>query len=370
MKEGEGPLALASLATFVVAFVTSLVVVLATEKWLAARLGLVAEPGERRIHAKPTQEGGGLGIWLGALLPVAGGYLAAWLVATGRAPAWVPEFVRVQAPLVMARGQELWALLLGGTAIVGLGLADDHWDLSPRLRLAGQVAVALGVFLATPELRITVFSASPIAWGVFTVAWIVVITNSFNLLDTMDGLSGGVALVATGLLVAGALATGQWFVALFLLAFGGATAGFLVRNFPPAKIFAGSAGAYFFGFMLAVSTTAFTYYEPGREPWAAVVPLLVLSVALYDTGSVMLIRLREGRPLMVGDRCHLSHRLEAMGMSRREVVLTHYLLTFCAGCPALLLLDLSYRTPLILAESVAVLALMAVMEMAGRRRSP
>jgi len=183
----------------------------------------------------------------------------------------------------------------------------------------------------------------------------------------MDGLSSGVALVAAGLLTAGALVTGQWFVALFLLAFAGAAAAFLTRNFPPARVFAGSAGAYLFGFVLAVSTTAFTFFGPGREPWAALAPLIVLSVPIYDTASVMLIRLHEGRPLWVGDRRHLSHRLEAMGMTRREVVMAHYLLAFCAGCPALLLLDLGYKTTLVVAETLGVLALMAIMELAGGR---
>ena len=373
-KAGPGEekrlVAFASIATFVVSFVVSLVVLVVLEGGLAARLGLIDRPGgAKKTHARPTPLGGGLAIWLGVLVPVALGYVAARVLAAGHGPAWVPAFVRAQAPLVVERARELAALLAGATAIVALGVADDCWNLSPRLRLAAQAAIAAGVFLATPQLRITAFHASPVMWGLFTVLWIVGITNAFNFLDTMDGLSSGVALVATGLLVVGALVTGQWFVALFLLAFGGATAAFLVRNFPPAKIFAGSAGAYFFGFILAVSTTAFTFFEPGREPWAALVPLLVLSVPIYDTASVMLIRLREGRPLWVGDRRHLSHRLEAMGMTRREVVFTHYLLAFCAGCPALLLLDLRYRAYLIVAETVAVLLLMATMELAGGRKT-
>ena len=87
---------------------------------------------------------------------------------------------------------------------------------------------------------------------------------------------------------------------------------------------------------------------------------------VLPTGSVHTTH--EGRPLWVGDRRHLSHRLEAMGMSRRTVVLTHYLLAFCAGCPALLLIDLRYKTALVIAETAGILALMAVMELAGRRR--
>ena len=360
-------MAFASIATFIIAFAVSLAGLLVLERGLAARLGLIDRPGgEKKTHTRPTPLGGGLAIWLGVTVPILGG-LALALAAGGRAPEWIPEFVRRQLPFVAGRWREVAALLAGGTAMVALGVADDRWDLSPRLRLGIQAAVAAGVFFAAPGLRITAFATSPWASGAFTVAWIVGITNAFNFLDTMDGLSGGVALVAAGLLVAGALPTGQFFVALFLLAFGGATVAFLARNFPPARIFAGSAGAYFLGFVLAVSTTAFTYFERDGDPWAALAPLLVLSVPIYDTGSVMLIRLREGRPLWAGDRCHLSHRLAEMGMSRRQVVFTHYLLAFCAGCPALLLIDLRYKTALVIAETLGILALMAVMELAGRR---
>ena len=95
-----------------------------------------------------------------------------------------------------------------------------------------QAVVAVGVFLAAPRVRITLFSASPVAWGLFTVVWLLLITNAFNLLDNMDGLSSGVALVATGILVIGALATGQFFVALFLFAFGGGDGRILPEELP------------------------------------------------------------------------------------------------------------------------------------------
>jgi len=360
---------LASVITFVVAFAVSLAGVLVMER-AAGRLGLMDHPGGRKIHSTPTPLGGGLAIWLGVLVPVVGGWVLAWTGET----AWLGErlggFVRAQAPTLQGRGWLLMALLGGGTAMVLLGLLDDRWHLSARARLAAQAAIALGAFLISKDVRITLFSQSAIIWGVLTVGWIVVITNSFNLLDNMDGLSSGVALVAAGLFAAGALATGQWFVALFLLAFGGAAAAFLVRNFAPARIYAGSAGSYFFGYVLAVSTVTFTYYDysRGMSLWSALVPLLVLSVPIYDTASVILIRLREGRPIMVGDRCHLSHRLVAMGMSRREAVLTIYLLAFCAGCPALLLLNPPYETVLVFAESLGVLGLVAIVEIVGRRR--
>ena len=357
-------MALSCVLTFLVAFSVSTLGLLALERW-AGRLGLVDHPGGRKIHSEPTPLGGGLAIGLGTVLPILGGYLLACWGTPGWLGGRLAAFVRTQQPFILARGLELLSLLGGGAVILLLGLADDRWNLGAKVRLAAQTAVAVAVFLLAPQVRITFFSASPVAWGVFTVVWIVAITNSFNLLDNMDGLSSGVALVATLLLLAGALATGQWFMALFLLAFGGATGAFLLRNFAPARIFAGSAGGYFFGFVLAVSTIRFTFYEQGRSLWAALAPLLVLSVAIYDTASVIFIRLREGRPIMEGDRSHLSHRLVALGMSRRGAVLTIYLIAFAAGCPALFLLPVGFKTLLVFAQSLAVLGLLAILEVVG-----
>jgi UDP-GlcNAc:undecaprenyl-phosphate GlcNAc-1-phosphate transferase len=361
-------MALACLLAFAAAFAVSLGGVLAMERW-AGRLRLVDHPGERKLHARPMPLGGGLAIWLGTVAAVLGGCA---LASAGGAEWLGPRlgaFLRDQAPLVQERGWVLLAILGGGTAVMVLGLLDDLLDLSAWTRLGGQATVALGAFLVSQDVRITLFSSSPVVWAALTVLWIVGITNSFNLLDNMDGLSSGVALVAAALFVAGALATGQWFVALFLLAFAGATAAFLVRNFAPAKIYAGSAGSYFFGFILATSPITFTYYDYSKDMplWSALVPVLVLSVAIYDTASVILIRWREGRPIFEGDQSHLSHRLVAMGMGQREAVGTIYLLAFCAGCPALLLLNPPYETVLVFAESVGVLGLVAMMEVAGQR---
>ncbi len=360
-------MAVVSLGTVLVAFAVSFAVGLLMER-LAPRLGLVDRPGGRKIHAGPTPLGGGVAIGLGTFVPVAGGLALCGVLDSAGSAEGVLPFLHAHRAVVLERSRELLTLLCGGAAVVGLGLADDRWDLSAGLRLVAQGLVALGVFFAAPRLRITLFSASPVTQCVLTCLWFVVITNAFNLLDNMDGLSSGVALVASGLLFAAAVATGQLLVALFLLAFGGATAAFLARNFPPARIFAGSAGGYFLGFVLAASTGAFTFYERGRPLSAAAVPVLILAVALYDTASVLFIRLREKRPLLVGDRSHLSHRLVAMGMSRREAVLTIYLLGFCAGYPVLFLFDVRPQGALVFGEGLAVLALMAVLELAGKRR--
>jgi UDP-GlcNAc:undecaprenyl-phosphate GlcNAc-1-phosphate transferase len=118
-------MAAASLVAFLLAFVVAFAVLLLMER-LAPRLGLIDRPRVRKGHDKPTPLGGGVAIWLGTLIPVAAGVVLCHLIARGWAPRWTLAFARAQQALVLARSRELLVLLVGGTAIVGLGLADDR----------------------------------------------------------------------------------------------------------------------------------------------------------------------------------------------------------------------------------------------------
>src|SRR5439155_4007557 len=166
---------------------------------------------------------------------------------------------------------------------------------------------------------------------VVTICWIVAITNAFNFLDNMDGLSAGVAAVATTAFLITALSIGQWFVAASLALLLGALLGFLCFNFPPARIFMGDSGSLVIGFLLGVLTVRTTFLPPEKQ-WAAgwyavFAPVIVLAVPLYDLAVVSLIRLMRGKSPFVGDTNHFSHRLVARGMSRRTAVLCLYLIT-------------------------------------------
>jgi UDP-GlcNAc:undecaprenyl-phosphate GlcNAc-1-phosphate transferase len=335
------------------------------------RCGLVDRPGHRKVHSTPIPTAGGLAIWLGLVLPLAVGQ--ALLVVACSDPAWVPAFVAPHLSGLAQQSSRLWIMLAGGTVLMVLGLCDDRRGLPWPLRLAVETVVAVAMVLA--GWRMTLFLDAPLATGALSVLWIVGLTNSFNMLDNMDGLSAGVAtiaaaILATMMLVAPAPAGSgpHLFVAGFLLVLVGALLGFLAHNRPPARLFMGDAGSYLIGFLLAMATLAATFTGPGVPRHAILGPLCVLAVPLYDTMSVVLIRLRSGRSPFVGDKSHFSHRLVELGMSKVQAVLTIYLATATCGLGALLLhqLDRVGALVVLLMESL-ILVLIAVLETAGRR---
>jgi UDP-GlcNAc:undecaprenyl-phosphate/decaprenyl-phosphate GlcNAc-1-phosphate transferase len=208
-------------------------------------------------------------------------------------------------------------------------------------------------------------SFAPWEWAniAITMLWLLGITNAFNLLDNMDGLSAGVALVASGVLFINAFALGEAFVCLVLAAFMGALLGFLFFNFRPASIFLGDCGSLFIGYVMA-SLTLFERYvsHASSTLFPVLMPVVVLAVPILDTTTVVVIRLREGRPVYVGDMCHLSHRLVALGFSQRSAVLILYLMTFGLGLGAASLTDASVtESVLILLQSATLVALILAM---------
>jgi UDP-GlcNAc:undecaprenyl-phosphate GlcNAc-1-phosphate transferase len=161
-----------------------------------------------------------------------------------------------------------------------------------------------------------------------TLAWVVGITNAFNLLDNMDGLAAGVGAVAAACFTLMAAMNGQLLVGSLAAAVLGACLGFLIHNFNPARIFMGDTGSLFIGFLMAVLGIKLRF--PANVVWVTwMVPVLVLGVPVFDTTLVVLSRLRRGlNPLTTPGKDHVSHRLERLGWSRREAVLLLYL----AGC--------------------------------------
>jgi UDP-GlcNAc:undecaprenyl-phosphate GlcNAc-1-phosphate transferase len=201
-----------------------------------------------------------------------------------------------------------------------------------------------------------------------TILWIVAISNAFNFLDNMDGLSAGVAAVCTTAFLITAIIIQQWFVAATLALLLGALLGFLFWNFPPARIFMGDGGSLVIGFVLGVLTVRTTYLLPGEDfaaGWYSVfAPLIVLAVPLYDLIVVSIIRISRGKSPFVGDTNHFSHRLVARGMSRRTAVLTLYLLTAATSVAAILLpyVTTTFAAMLIFAQTLLVLGVVALLE--------
>lgn len=354
----------------VVAWVCGFVV-----RWIGPRWGWVDRPGPRKVHDQPVPTGGGVAIWLGVVAPLAAGHALLWGL-TGMAPeaasGWLPAWVLPHVPGLLHQAGRMWGVLAGGTALVLLGLVDDRRGLDWRLRLVVQTAVA--VAMVAWGYRLTAFVHWPILTAVLSVLWIVGLTNSFNMLDNMDGLSAGLGAICSGLLAAVVLVAPspathqpQLFIGGFLLVLLGSLAGFLWHNRPPARLFMGDAGAYWIGYLLAVVTLAATFagYE---APHRILAPLCVLAVPLYDTATVVFIRLRQGRSPFVGDKSHFSHRLVELGMTPPQAVLTIYLATATCGLGALVLHQVDYTgAAIVLLVVVCMLVLVGILETVGRR---
>ncbi len=291
-------------ATFLLIFASALVMAIGGTpliRRVAIRLGVIDEPNARKIHTDPIPLLGGVAIY--------GAFIAALLLFGSR-----------------YRLNELVSILVGASLMSFLGVWDDRQGLSPLLKLAGQ-------FLAASILVISGVYIGTFPWEALNIAltllWVVVVTNAMNLLDNMDGLSGGVGAVAAVFFLLLAAMNNQYLVGALSAALVGACLGFLVYNFNPASIFMGDAGALFLGFILAAVAIKLRFPE-GVQIVTWMVPVLILGLPLFDTALVIVSRLRRGyNPLTTPGKDHVSHRLVALGYTRREAVLICYLI--CAG---------------------------------------
>ncbi|MBI3861385.1 MAG: undecaprenyl/decaprenyl-phosphate alpha-N-acetylglucosaminyl 1-phosphate transferase [Planctomycetia bacterium] len=341
---------------------------------LAPRLGLIDQPAARKVHAVPTPLGGGLAIAGGVVAPLAAAQLAVWAASHGKFPAsWIPPDLAEHLAGVTFRSGQLWTIVAAGAVILILGLIDDRRALRWQPKLFVQFAVA--VALVTAGIRATLFVEAPWIGWIATVLWIVVLTNAFNFLDNMDGLAGGIGMIAASMFAA-IMLTGtsepHWFVAGFLLLIAGSLGGFLFHNWSPAKIFMGDAGSCLVGMWLACMTVVGTFYDYRRAGTHVILaPLCVLAVPLYDFCSVVLIRLSQGRSPFHADKCHFSHRLVELGMTRKQAVLTIHLVTLTTGLAGLLLYQVGGwpAALLVVLLVVCMLAVIAILETAGRLHS-
>ena len=274
---------------------------------LARRFGLVAKPKIDRWHKQPTAMLGGIAIWLSVTLC----YL-----------------------IFEPRTTYGWVIMLGSTFLFLVGLVDDLIHTKPYQKLIGQVLGASFVVYYGLSLP---WTSSPVLNMALAIFWLIGITNAINLLDNMDGLASGIAIIAAGFLALSFLTTGQLPEALMLLVFAGALLGFLVYNSNPASIFMGDCGSLFVGFFLASS--ALVNVTGGRSrsflPVLAV-PILVLFIPIFDTTLVTVLRKLSGRAATQGGRDHTSHRLVALGMSERHAVFMLYGFAALSGFLAVL----------------------------------
>ncbi|MBC2714662.1 MAG: glycosyl transferase [Desulfobacteraceae bacterium] len=312
---------------------------------IAVKYNYVAVPRVDRWHKKTTGLFGGVSIFVSMM--------AAWLISSA-------VFFQFQNYI-----QPLLPVALGGTAIFFLGLLDDISEINPQYKLIGQVVVASVLVIFGFQFN---WFESKTANLLISIFWIVGITNAFNLLDNMDGLSAGVACISGFFLflwltvMPGGL-TFSGPVQLILTAYIGSLLGFLFYNFNPASIFMGDAGSLFIGFTLACLTVIENPSDVQAVPLfnqlsVIAIPCLILFIPILDTAFVSFMRKLFARSIFQGGRDHSSHRMVAIGFSEKKAVLVLYLFAIISGLLALGIYPLDMGISIVIITLYLILVLL------------
>lgn len=303
-------------------------------KKIAPKVGAVDNPCQRKVHCQPMPRLGGLAIYSGFIL-----------------------MVLLTQPLT----EQVVGLLLGSTVIATVGVIDDIKELSPKVKLAGQI-LAAGI-LVTFNINVD-YITHPFAEGILplsylsipvTILWVVGITNAVNLIDGLDGLAAGLATIAAVTLAMVGYLQGEFLTVPLALILAASTLGFLKYNFHPAEIFMGDSGSMFLGFNLA--TLSIMGFAKSITVISIFVPILILGIPIFDTLFAIIRRYTKDRPIFKPDKEHLHHCLLNKGFSHKQTVLVIYMIgIFLAGTGVLLTYLTTAQGMLILvAVSTAVL---------------
>jgi len=273
---------------------------------LAGRIGLVAYPRGDRWHRQPTPLMGGVAIYVGI----------------------VPLFLLIPESVFAHTFDRFGGLILGATIMFALGLIDDLRALPPYSKLLGQIVAACVLVAGLPVGKYLPWSVLIIP---LTIFWVVGVTNAFNLLDNMDGLSAGIAAIVSLTLFAYNYLQGDHQTALLCLLIAGACGGFLVFNFNPARIFMGDSGSLLLGYLLSGLVVLGAAKGTSELALTLLVPVGIMALPILDTTLVTIVRSLHRRPISQGGRDHLSHRLVALGLSERSAVLVLYAVSALFG---------------------------------------
>jgi UDP-GlcNAc:undecaprenyl-phosphate/decaprenyl-phosphate GlcNAc-1-phosphate transferase len=302
------------LSLFFVAGVSFVVAVILTPvvARLAVSWGWMDRPdGRRKLHRRPVPAVGGVAVVMG--FSVAAGLLR-----------WLDDPLFPDLTLFYGLWEPLLVAALGVSII---GLVDDARGIGPLAKLTAQAAA--GLYLYYRGFQVSQISnpfGEAIHLGMLalpvTLLWLVGMSNAFNLIDGMDGLAAGIALVATVGLQAAAAVSGRWEVVLVAGALAGALVGFLPYNFNPARVFLGDCGSLPVGFILAA--IALKGSVKASAAVAVAVPLLALALPILDVGLAVVRRFMRRKRIFQGDHDHIHHRLVDMGLTPRRAVVTLY----------------------------------------------
>ncbi len=362
--------------------VVSWLVALPSCAWLAKysrRWGLVDIGGaeSHKPSGRIVPNTGGMAIFLATAGPLAILLPAIWLVPINAWARLAPPLAE-HLPGLQATTAIGGVLLVAMAAIHLLGVIDDRRPIGPWIKLALQACIALAlVWLGDMRVLHVLDQLGTLGHAAsltISAIWIVVIMNAFNFLDNMDGLSAGVAAVATALYLATTLLAGQWFVAALAALLLGALLAVLVFNAPPARLFMGDGGSLLVGLLVAVIAIRTTYtltpdpitstLDATTLRWHVLLtPLMILAVPLYDLTSVTILRIRQGRSPLQGDRQHFSHRLVRRGYTKPRAVSVVCLAALATGLSGVMLAELSpWQAVLACGQTAAVLILLAALE--------
>ncbi|MGM0867005.1 MAG: glycosyltransferase family 4 protein [Bacillota bacterium] len=284
--------------TLIICFLLTLGITPFVKKF-AYKVGATDQPNVRKVHQKIMPRLGGLAIYIG--------FIAGFLI------------LRPDDPYA-------GAIILGSAVILLTGMADDIFELSPRLKLLGQLTAAFTVVLGGVQIEfINLPFGGELQFGIFsipiTILWIVGITNAINLIDGLDGLAAGVSTIGLATIGFMAMLKGDVFVMSLALILIVSTLGFLYFNFHPAKIFMGDTGALFLGYMIAVlSMLGFK----NVTMISLIVPLIILGVPISDTFFAIIRRIVNKSPLSAPDKSHLHHCLLRIGFTHKQTVIIIY----------------------------------------------
>ena len=279
----------------------------------AVRLQLIDQPNSspHKIHQQPMPKAGGLAIGLAIVLInlLSGNF----------------QSVTIRA------------ILLASIIIFIFGLWDDAYRLSPQWKLVGQI---LGtIILISQGVHIRMLGSMTVLNIALTLFWTIGITNAFNLVDSMDGLAIGLTAIASAFFMLVTVDAGQPTLALLSAIVLGSSIGMLYFNTLPARTFLGDSGAQFIGFILAALGIAYT--PPGLpQPSSWFVPILLLSVPIFDTSLVIVSRLKKRKAVYQAALDHTYHRLVNLGLPSSRAVLTMHLSAILSGCLAFMALPL------------------------------
>lgn len=308
--------------------------------FIARKINAIDSPKEdRKIHTKPIPRLGGIAIFLATMITM---------------------LYYTNYPT-----KSIIGISLGAIVIVATGILDDIYDLSAKFKLAMQILSA--VIVVSCGIQIEVFTnffsnTQYIYLGVLgipaTIFWIVGITNTVNLIDGLDGLAAGTAIIASFTLTYIALINNRVEAAILLIILAGSALGFLPYNFNPAKVFMGDCGSLFLGYFLSVvsilgavkSLTTITY----------LLPVLALGLPIFDTTYAIFRRIINKRPIMEADKGHLHHKLLDIGLNHKKAVLTLYLISILLGLTAVFYSLDKYTNSIISLVLVMILVLIPI----------